>query len=136
MGEDAGEIGEDGISNDDEVAPPWVEEEEEWDEGEGAPVAEFAAPSFLDEAFEVGDVSVAEFGFGEAAAEPCCGVGELVFPRFDEERIFVKATGSLKGSGGWWVKPLCRHAGECPCETHLDDGPGDDVGEGDEEHGW
>ena len=128
LGEDAGEVGEEGVGGDDEVGPPGVPEEEGWGAGEGGPVAEFAAAGFADVGEEVVWVVRGEVFFGERAADPFGAVWEVVFPAADGEVGFVECGGFPFGRGGRGIEPACGEVEEGVGEGELEGGPEGEVG--------
>jgi len=88
--EDAGQVGAEGVGDDDEVTPPWVPQKEDGHECESRPVAKLAAPGFDDEALEVCRRGLLHSCLGKASAEPGGGVGQSVLPCADAKDVLIE----------------------------------------------
>ena len=126
---DAGEVGGEGVCDDDEGPRPWGPEGEGGDDEDLSPVGGFAAAGFGAEAFEELGIGRVEVLFGEAA-EPWAGIGEELFPSTKAEDEIVGLTtfaGEFLEREAVGIKAGERHFSECPGDAEVGGGDADGV---------
>ena len=123
LGKDAGQICRQCVRDHHHVGPPRIPEEKHGRAADGAPVAEFPAPSFADETAQVVGICASQCTLGETATEPTRGIGQPIFPAFDAEDVFVESSALLPRVRNSRIEPCYRHPSERPGETELDDRP-------------
>jgi hypothetical protein len=97
-------------------------------------VGYLAAVAFLDETLAIGGIAAGEARFGKSAAEKCGAVGEGAFPVTDEQEGLIESgfKSEDRKAGG---EEMGGKAEEQPGEGQLNDGPPNNVQDGDPEVG-
>ena len=131
--DDAGQVGDQRVGNDDAIAPPWIPEEKQRNKQKCGKMAQLAAPGFSNESLQVCRIGGSHLTFCESPANPSRTIGQQAFPLLDEKQILVTRCG-FRRRRGRRVEPANRHAREHPRQSHLNDGPKHDIEDHDPDH--
>ena len=127
--EEAGEVEEDGVAEDNQIGGEGVPDNEARNDEPLEPVGEFSAAGFGDESLEVGFVERGQMGFGKSA-KPGGRVGEELFPVMDQKEALEEGIGSA-GRGEVPVKHLAGDLFAEPGDGEVGQGDAEAVGEDD-----